>query len=89
MNVDVRPGCLFSSTVQDGRTESCSLTESMTPRRAWKPPRTGNTCSMVSAMVASFQRRGEERRGETEVRMEDRGGEECKCDIVITGPNWP
>lgn len=32
------------------------FTELMTPRRAWKPPSTGNTCSMVSAMVASWNR---------------------------------
>lgn len=28
-------------------------TESMIPLRAWKPPHTGNTCSTVSAIVAS------------------------------------
>lgn len=37
--------------------ERCLFTESMTPRRAWKPPNTGNTCSMVSAMVASCRSR--------------------------------
>lgn len=38
-------------------TEKSLFTESMTPRRAWKPPNTGNTCSMVSAMVASYRGR--------------------------------
>lgn len=54
-------------------TKRCLFTESMTPRRAWKPPRTGNTCSMVSAMVASYRKRGE-----TEVWIEERRGEEFK-----------
>lgn len=39
----------------------CVFTESITPRRATNPPITGNTCSMVSAMVASY--RGKERTG--------------------------
>lgn len=33
-------------------------TESMIPLRAWKPPQTGNTCSTVSAMVASCRNVG-------------------------------
>lgn len=38
----------------------------MTPRRAWKPPNTGNTWSMVSAMVASCRSRSRDRDGDEE-----------------------
>lgn len=41
----------------------------MTPPRAWKPPNTGNTCSMVSAMVASCRRDRKKGRYEAKTRV--------------------
>lgn len=72
IHVDVCTACLWAwATGMLPRTEKSLFTESMTPRRAWKPPNTGNTCSMVSAMVASYK--GREVETDREVWKEERG----------------
>lgn len=47
--------CLWLSFHLSFIKQELLFTESITPLRAWNPPVTGNTCSMVSAMVASYR----------------------------------
>lgn len=45
--------CVWVSVCVSVHVVCTCHTESMIPLRAWKPPHTGNTCSIVSAIVAS------------------------------------